>query len=537
MGQYYRPVNIDNMEWLHAHDYGSMLKLMEHSYVDAALMKIVEGLLSVNGKWHKGRIVWAGDYMDKDLYSREKRSHYVKETGPMSTEECERTLYDYVGVRGTRVFSGQVPDSDNLSYLINHSKNQYVDMSRLRCHQELSDWPIIHPLPLLTVTSNGRGGGDFDDSEDKYARYIGLWEGDMISMSNDKCSIKGCTEICPDFVEKRYKKLKEYKQEKGETKMKAHSLAAEEIYRAYCNSIGKGLTIYRDRAYYGIDRLLAKGISKSTIMGCIESYRVRIEKQRKYGARTYRHAPHLFFYREYAFYLPQKTRALISPKDKAALLIAEYNMTVRLDGATDDRPNETHALAKKAIEEYGYKTVRKAMYAYNEHAKSNDIRVQHTFGPRRFFKERYLYWVNEPYTEELPDVTLENIEDIVYPYSIEYEADGCYDIISHSEEDLLEENIDEDDSLEINSWIFVPEQGKHIGDVFPPSMSVDEVAKVMGKSYARAEWEKAQYPDPGIYIYTGRLINISSKEEYDVKIGATTQLIVKHDIKAQVTKR
>jgi len=62
MGQYYKPINIDNNQWLLSYDYTAGewsigLKLMEHSWMKNPFVKTVESLLAEGGKWFANRIV------------------------------------------------------------------------------------------------------------------------------------------------------------------------------------------------------------------------------------------------------------------------------------------------------------------------------------------------------------------------------------------------------------------------------------------------------------------------------------------------
>jgi hypothetical protein len=167
MGQYYKPTNLDTMEQLYSHDFDNGLKLMEHSYIGNNFMKVAERMLSPNGSWHRCRLVWAGDYMDKGLFL---------------PAGCDGTVYDM----GTEI----KPDLSTLPeagrYLINHTKKLCLDLTKEKGNGETwgdSTKPIIiHPLSLLTASGNGQGGGDFHSG--KGFKLIGTWAGDIISLEN-----------------------------------------------------------------------------------------------------------------------------------------------------------------------------------------------------------------------------------------------------------------------------------------------------------------------------------------------------------------
>tara|TARA_R100000808_G_C2126645_1_gene136766 strand:- start:857 stop:1366 length:510 start_codon:yes stop_codon:yes gene_type:complete len=166
MGQYYKPTSVDKMESLYSHDYGSMAKLMEHSYIGNDFVNIAEDLLSPEGEWYKHSFVWAGDYADEEpsgsnLFTLAKEIQVEK---PMTLS------------------AGR--------YIINHTDKEYVDKDIVPEDEE--GWKV-HPLPLLTCEGNGRGGGDYR----KDNNWIGAWARHRISVEN---SIpEGYTELIPYF--------------------------------------------------------------------------------------------------------------------------------------------------------------------------------------------------------------------------------------------------------------------------------------------------------------------------------------------------
>lgn len=170
MGQYYKPMSVDKMEFLYSHDYGNGLKLMEHSYIGNNLVNTVEALLAPDGDWHKTSIVWAGDYADDEISSNEnlytKAAHNSIEPEDMEDVESGR-------------------------YIVNHTKYEYVDKDILP--EDSNGWKV-HPLPLLTCEGNGRGGGDYR----KLNYHIGVWARDVISIETEKP--EGYRELIPDFI-------------------------------------------------------------------------------------------------------------------------------------------------------------------------------------------------------------------------------------------------------------------------------------------------------------------------------------------------
>lgn len=172
MGQYYIPVLKDkngNFSAFYSHAYDNGLKLMEHSYVGNNFVNAVCNQLYKNP--HK--VCWQGDYIELDelvgmgwfATEEEAKDHYNKVWGEDNDEvkfikpTAENQEYDW--------------SDDN--YLINHTKKLYLEIPKE------GEW-IIHPLPLLTAISNGRGGGDYRGINED---CTGGWCGDEIEISNE----------------------------------------------------------------------------------------------------------------------------------------------------------------------------------------------------------------------------------------------------------------------------------------------------------------------------------------------------------------
>ena len=66
MGQYWKPIflseNNKPKNYVYSHDFGSGLKLMEHSWMKNPLVRFVEKQLIDNPQ----KLVWAGDYADNE---------------------------------------------------------------------------------------------------------------------------------------------------------------------------------------------------------------------------------------------------------------------------------------------------------------------------------------------------------------------------------------------------------------------------------------------------------------------------------------
>ena len=178
MGQYYKPCILGEkpnenendvvIAWMLSHEYSlNGLKLMEHSWIGNDFTETFESLLAPNEKYHKSRIVWAGDYA-----------------------EPEPNLYDLCADKNK--INPVSKHTKKYPYIINHTKQVYVDK---RKGVKDSDGWQIHPLPLLTCVGNSQGGGDFFGVDNN--NIIGSWSGDVISIDSKKP--KGFTELLFDL--------------------------------------------------------------------------------------------------------------------------------------------------------------------------------------------------------------------------------------------------------------------------------------------------------------------------------------------------
>tara|TARA_R100000781_G_scaffold24257_1_gene17957 strand:+ start:43 stop:561 length:519 start_codon:yes stop_codon:yes gene_type:complete len=170
MGQYYKPTSVDKMESLYSHDYGSMSKLMEHSYIGNDFVSIAQYMLTPEGDWYKNRFVWAGDYADEE---------------PSGSNLF--TLAKEIQIK----FKHAENNLPNGRYIINHSTKEFIDKELVPEDEE--GWKV-HPLPLITCEGNGRGGGDYRKEND----CIGIWARDRISIEDSVPD--GFSELEPNFV-------------------------------------------------------------------------------------------------------------------------------------------------------------------------------------------------------------------------------------------------------------------------------------------------------------------------------------------------
>lgn len=165
MGQYYKPVVLkkvfkENTEdcvlaSLSSYDYNNGAKLMEHSYVGNNFVRAFCQLIGdESGEFYGYPVVWCGDYADKvndfSIYSLAYEKAKQNKMQP-------KTFVSY-------------------KYLVNLDKKEYVVIPEF----DDTKW-TIHPLPLLTASGNGRGGGDYHGSN---MEMVGAWAFDCVGLTN-----------------------------------------------------------------------------------------------------------------------------------------------------------------------------------------------------------------------------------------------------------------------------------------------------------------------------------------------------------------
>lgn len=188
IGQYYYPVNLDSREYLYSHDYGSGLKLMEHSYIDNPFVTTVLKLLKKGQPWYKARIVWAGDYGEMKFsdFAKTPNEHLALKIDP-----DEENIHSSVSKKNK--INPDIPRQIKNVILVNHTTKEYVLYSKIK--PDKYDFKI-NPLPLLTADGNGQGGGDYRGSN---MHLVGQWAGHVISVETK--IPKDFTELEPNFKE------------------------------------------------------------------------------------------------------------------------------------------------------------------------------------------------------------------------------------------------------------------------------------------------------------------------------------------------
>jgi hypothetical protein len=156
MGQYFKPVNLDKQECLSSYDYLGGAKLMEHAWLLNSMVNAVVAALTPGGKWHGDRLVWAGDYMDEHIFLADLKG---RRTGHDNLFDCTRER-DHCPPCILKI-RPQIPDGPTSIAILNHDRQEFIALTQLPEEDPNDPGWHIHPLPLLTCSGNGRGGGDF----------------------------------------------------------------------------------------------------------------------------------------------------------------------------------------------------------------------------------------------------------------------------------------------------------------------------------------------------------------------------------------
>jgi hypothetical protein len=206
MGQYFNP-SILKKNWktaknpvlvsLKCYDFGNGAKLMEHSYIGNSFVRSMEYLLANDYKGHP--FVWCGDYADHietktgdhDIYHDASLFIYEDYDSPTNDKKSRKylALKDSIHAMPEDV-EGKVWNPYETipyyKYLVNYTKKQYCIVPEFS-----TDEYQVHPLPLLTCSGNGRGGGDYGIDDER----VGIWAYDRIGLTNDEIEISGFKEI------------------------------------------------------------------------------------------------------------------------------------------------------------------------------------------------------------------------------------------------------------------------------------------------------------------------------------------------------
>ena len=210
IGQYYSPINIDKKQYLNSHDFGSGLKLMEHSWIGNFFVDAIVRLLIPGGAWHMNKIVWAGDYADNEVNRKKEDKGYNLSGLCYDPKYYDRKqlmlkeLKGYAKEQGRKLYIQEKQLIDKIqpeksakalagyNFIVNHTKKEFIDTRK--GVKSTHGWKM-HPLPIMTCEGNGRGGGDYHGD----SKLVGSWARNVISV--EKKAPKGYAEIIFDLKE------------------------------------------------------------------------------------------------------------------------------------------------------------------------------------------------------------------------------------------------------------------------------------------------------------------------------------------------
>jgi len=190
MGQYYRALTKTGNGKLNAFDRSVIVngepeytpaKLTEHSwFFNQFVNALCEQIYNAPKPTH---VIWMGDYATQfECYWEQDFNGLTKR----KIRDYHKFVWDHQSpksVEGTDfTLSGK--------YLINHSKNEYINGSTYYENNVMEKLPngygwCLHPLPILTCIGNGLGGGDYTyHTDDSTIDYIGSWAWDELEISD-----------------------------------------------------------------------------------------------------------------------------------------------------------------------------------------------------------------------------------------------------------------------------------------------------------------------------------------------------------------
>lgn len=210
MGQYYTPVEILYLnDGTHFIIYSfscqvkglghNSVKLMEHSWWNNEFLtnfcaRLYERSRENNKETH---ILWLGDYAELDglssleglsaCFARVVQRSWLKQ----ALQDPNRKEIDIGNTN---------PDFSLINkFLINTTKQEFINCTTYyNCNHDVDDW-CIHPLPLLTAVGNGEGGGDYFGVNNE---LVGRWAGDALYIDDNE-PVEPFKEIFPIFRELR----------------------------------------------------------------------------------------------------------------------------------------------------------------------------------------------------------------------------------------------------------------------------------------------------------------------------------------------
>jgi len=194
MGQYYMPIIIypdKSVATLYSHAFGCGSKLTEHSWIGNDLVNAVYSRIHKKPR----KVAWIGDYSDDDY--EECGEPYTKNLSHKEFIKFYKCAWGKGGKLSEKIPSTRYTLADlslinhrtSGMYLINHSLRIYIDLGKYIgcCTVKNGTWEgyCMDPLPLLTACGNGRGGGDFSDSDSNIGyEHVGTWAFHELELSD-----------------------------------------------------------------------------------------------------------------------------------------------------------------------------------------------------------------------------------------------------------------------------------------------------------------------------------------------------------------
>lgn len=210
MGQYYYALTIDRngeVSLFEPGKFDNMLKLMESSWIGNSFPNAVYSSILR----HPQRVAWIGDYSDEGgpegnpgVMPMDEFLEYFN----TAWERMEQTSFKPCRRFNARNFSqrdlGLVDENTTGTYLVNHSKGVFLDMGKYISNSTVIEGSFAgccaNPLPLLTACGNGKGGGDFRESDRNVGfKDVGIWAFDTLEYVAERP--EGLKEIMFMFLE------------------------------------------------------------------------------------------------------------------------------------------------------------------------------------------------------------------------------------------------------------------------------------------------------------------------------------------------
>jgi len=114
-------------------------KFLEMAYKNNKYMLRMEKLLSVDGLWHKQRVILAGEYAEKERN---------RDFNLFTMTQCKSPVTSQ-NINPITVSDEYYAKEDEFRYILNHDKGEYVD--KQKCTK-------IHPLAILLEDGYNEGG-------------------------------------------------------------------------------------------------------------------------------------------------------------------------------------------------------------------------------------------------------------------------------------------------------------------------------------------------------------------------------------------